>query len=68
MDAIALTKSLAATLPPKAKQSIEDRLQNLDVRVIAIGTVPHRMIFDKETIAVQAGRPVEFRLSIFRFR
>ena len=37
-----------------------DRLQNLDVRVIAIGTVTARMIFDKEQIAVQAGKPVEF--------
>ena len=37
--------------------------QNLDVRVIAIGTVPERMIFDKELITVQAGKPVEFRFS-----
>ncbi len=63
IDAIALTKSLAEKLPAKMRQSIEQRLQNLDVRVIAIGTVPHRMIFDKELIAVQAGKPVEFRLS-----
>ncbi len=39
------------------------RLQNLDVRVIAIGTVPARMIYDKERIVVQAGKPVEFRFS-----
>ncbi len=62
-DAIALTKALAAKLPPSVAASIEQRLGNLDVRVIAIGTVSHRMIFDKERIVVQAGKPVEFRFS-----
>ena len=62
-DAIALAKSLATKLPERRAKAIEDRLQNLDVRVIAIGTVPHRMIFDKELIAVEVGKPVEFRFS-----
>ena len=62
-DAIALAKALATKLPERRANAIEQRLQNLDVRVIAIGTVPHRMIFDKELIAVQAGKPVEFRFS-----
>jgi len=62
-DATELAKSLAAKLPPEAQNAILERLKNLDVRVIAIGTVPHRMIFDKEEIAVAAGRPVEFRFS-----
>ncbi len=61
--AIELTKSLAAKLPEDAAQSLRDRLENLDVRVIAIGTVSHRMIYDKEEIVVQAGKPVEFRFS-----
>ncbi len=62
-DAIALTKSLAERLDKETASSIEARLQNLDVRLIAIGTVPHRMIYDKEVIAIQAGKPVEFRFS-----
>jgi putative heme-binding domain-containing protein len=62
-DAVALAKSLAAKLSADQAQRIEARLQNLDVRIIAIGTVPHRMIFDKERIVVQAGKPVEFRFS-----
>ena len=62
-DAIALTRSLSERLPADAAKSITDRLQNLDVRIIAIGTVPARMIYDKERIAVQAGKPVEFRFS-----
>ena len=61
--AIALAKSLAATLPADRAQAVADRLENLDVRVIAIGTVVERMIYDKELIAVQAGAPVEFRFS-----
>jgi putative heme-binding domain-containing protein len=63
MDAIALSKSLATRLSPDRANSVEQQLGNLDVRVIAIGTVSHRMIFDKELIAVQAGKPVEFRFS-----
>jgi len=50
-------------LPADRSAEITARLQNLDVRVIAIGTVQERMIFDKEQIAIQAGRPVEFRFS-----
>nr|MCS5571353.1 plastocyanin/azurin family copper-binding protein [Pseudomonadales bacterium] len=60
---IALAKSLSGKLPPEQAKDILDRLQNLDVRVIAVGTVPHRMIYDKERLAVQAGKPVEFRFS-----
>ena len=63
MNSIALAKSLSTKLPARVAQSVEQRLQNLDVRVIAIGTVPTRMIFDKEMIVVQAGKPVEFRFS-----
>jgi putative heme-binding domain-containing protein len=61
LDAIALTRSISKKLPAAAAKSVEERLQNLDVRVIAIGTVPARMIYDKETIVVQAGKAVEFR-------
>ena len=61
LNAIALTRSLSKKLPAAAAKSVEERLQNLDVRVIAIGTVPARMIYDKETIVVQAGKAVEFR-------
>jgi len=62
-DAVALARSLASRLPADDARAVEDRLHNLDVRVIAIGTVPHRMIFDKEQIVAEASRPVEFRFS-----
>lgn len=63
LEAVALAKSLAPRLPADIAKRLEGRLKNLDIRVIAIGTVPHRMIYDKETVAVQAGRSVEFRFS-----
>ena len=63
LDAVALTRSLSKKLPAAAAKSVEDRLQNLDVRVIAIGTVVERMIYDKEKIVIQAGKPVEFRFT-----
>ncbi len=62
-EAINLTKTVAAKLPEAQRQAIENRLDNLDVRVIAIGTVAHRMIYDKEQIAIQTGKTVEFRFS-----
>ena len=62
-NAIELTKSLAKRLPADIAKDVDQRLQNLDVRVIAVGTINHRMIFDKELIAIQAGKPVEFRFS-----
>ena len=63
MDAVALAKSLSSRLSEEQSRAVLERLENLDVRVIAIGTVPHRMIFDKELIVVEAGKPVEFRFS-----
>jgi putative heme-binding domain-containing protein len=61
--ALTLAESLTARLPAALANATRDRLQNLNVRIIAIGTVPTRMIYDKERIFVQAGKPVEFRFS-----
>jgi len=63
LEAVALAKSLSTKLPADQAKAIADRLENLDVRVIAIGTVVERMIYDKEIIVVQAGKPVEFRFA-----
>jgi len=62
-EAIAFTKSLTAALPGDQAVAVQQRLKNLDVRVIAIGTVPYRMIYDTERVVVEAGKPVEFRFS-----
>jgi putative heme-binding domain-containing protein len=63
VEAIALAKDLATLLPPEQASATRQRLENLDVQVIAIGTVIERMLYDKEQIAIQAGKPVEFRVS-----
>ncbi len=63
MEAVALARAFSKKLTPEQAKAVEDRLQNLDVRVIPLGTVVERMIYDKETIVVQAGKPVEFRIS-----
>jgi putative heme-binding domain-containing protein len=63
MDAVALVTEISKRLKPNLAKAVIERLKNLDVRIIAIGTVPERMIYDKEIIAVQAGKPVEFRFS-----
>ncbi len=62
-EAVALARKLAKQLPAPQAAEIELRLKNADVRVIAIGTVQERMIYDRDKVVVQAGRPVEFRFS-----
>ncbi len=62
-EALNLARKLAKLLPPQQAAEIELRLKNADVRVIAIGTVFERMIYDRDKIVVEAGRPVEFRFS-----
>ncbi|MEL7496483.1 MAG: PVC-type heme-binding CxxCH protein [Planctomycetota bacterium] len=63
VEATELARTLASRLPAKVRDDAMARLKNLDVRVIAIGTVPHRMIFDKEMLVVESGKTVEFRFS-----
>ncbi len=58
-----LASRLASALPAESAAAIRKQLDALAVQVIEIGTVPHRMIYDKQRIAVQAGRLVEFRFS-----
>lgn len=63
VEALALGKTLATKLPADRAKALLERLDNLDVPVIAIGTVVERMIYDKETIFAQAGKPIEIRFS-----
>ena len=63
LDAMRLTDALAAKLPPGEARLLQSQLADLKVQVIRIGTVPHRMIYDKERLAIQAGKPVEFIFS-----
>jgi putative membrane-bound dehydrogenase-like protein len=59
MDAIQLGKDLSGQLGKEAAILIRRKLADLAVDVIVIRPVPHRMIYDRPHIYVQAGKPVE---------
>jgi putative heme-binding domain-containing protein len=55
-------ENLTTLLPAAEGKARRKVLADLGVRVVKIGTVYERMAYDKETIAVQAGKPVLFVL------
>jgi len=59
LDALQLADALANTLPLKEAKAVRSELGELGVRMIRVGTIPDQMLFDKERIAVKAGKPVE---------
>ncbi len=62
-QALELSNQLAKALPVDEGSALRTRIDALRVRVITLGAVPHRMIYDKQTIAAQAGKPMEIRFS-----
>ena len=59
IDALQLADGLAAVLPAAEARAARKELGELGVRVIRVGTVVERMIYDRERIVLQAGKPVE---------
>lgn len=59
VDALQLGDSLASLLPTDRAKEFRSRLGELGVRVIRLGTIPHRMSYDREQFVVAAGRPME---------
>ncbi len=59
LDALQLADALAGLLPPDRAMKVRRELGDLGVRVIRLGTVTDQMLFDKDRIAAQAGKPVE---------
>ena len=55
-------ENLTTLLPAAEGKARRKVLADLGVRVVKIGTVYERMAYDKETFAVQAGKPVLFVL------
>ena len=55
-------ENLTTRLPAAEGKMRRAELAELGVRVVRIGTVYERMAYDRETIAVQAGKPVLFVL------
>ncbi len=60
LDAMEFADALANLLPVDQAKRVRAELGELGVRVIRVGTLPERMTFDKDIIAVRAGKPVEF--------
>ncbi len=60
LSAMELGDSLAGLLPADEAKLARSRLGELGVRVIRVGTLFERMSYDKDVIAVRAGKPVEF--------
>ncbi len=60
LDTMELADALASLLPVDDARRVRAALRELGVRVIRVGTLPERMAYDKEVIAVAAGKPVEF--------
>ena len=58
-----LATQLTTALPAAEAALVGVRLEALRVPVIDLGTVPHRMIYDKQIIVVEAGKPLEIRFS-----
>jgi putative heme-binding domain-containing protein len=59
LDAMQLADSLASLLPLDEARKVRHALGELGVRVIRLQTLPEQMLYDKERIAVKAGKPVE---------
>ncbi len=59
LDALEFADALTTLLPADAAKQARAELRELGVRVVRIGTLPEKMAYDKEIIAVRAGKPVE---------
>ncbi|MBA4062625.1 MAG: dehydrogenase [Isosphaera sp.] len=60
LDMMQLGEGLAGLLPPAEARAARKELGEIGVRVIRVGTLFDQMSYDKERLAVQAGKPVEF--------
>jgi putative heme-binding domain-containing protein len=62
LDALEFSDALSTLLPSDEAKKTRAILSELGVRVVKIGTIFEKMSFDKDVIAVAAGKPVEFLL------
>ncbi len=59
LDALEFADALTTLLSADAAKQSRGELAELGVRVVRIGTLPEKMAYDKEIIAVKAGKAVE---------
>jgi putative heme-binding domain-containing protein len=60
LDALEFADALATLLPASQAKTVRAELGELGVRVVRVGTLFERMAYDKDIIAIRAGKPVEF--------
>ncbi|HEY3787193.1 MAG TPA: discoidin domain-containing protein, partial [Urbifossiella sp.] len=60
LHAMQFGEALAGLLPLAEAKAARKELGDIGVRVLRVGTLTDQMLFDKERLAVQAGKPVEF--------
>jgi putative heme-binding domain-containing protein len=59
LDEMQLADALASQLPLEQAKLVRKELGELGVRVIRLSTLTDQMLYDKDRIVVQAGKPVE---------
>ncbi|MEX0726322.1 MAG: PVC-type heme-binding CxxCH protein [Planctomycetaceae bacterium] len=59
LDVMQFADNLAGLLPAEQAVPIRQQLGQLAVRVLRLSTIPEQMVYDKERLIVQAGKPVE---------
>jgi putative heme-binding domain-containing protein len=62
LDELALGNNLAAALPRRKAKQVRRALRELGVQVLRLRPVPHRMLFDRRQLFIEAGKPVELIL------
>lgn len=60
LSAIQFGYELTSLLPADQGKAMRAKLGEIGVRIVRVGTVPDQMLYDKERLVVQAGKPVEF--------
>ncbi|NOS68749.1 MAG: c-type cytochrome [Verrucomicrobia bacterium] len=62
VNAFQFANDLTALLPPEKAGAVSKTLRALGVSVFVIRTIPERMLYDKNLIVVEAGKPVSLIL------
>jgi len=60
LDALQFAEALTTHLPAAEGRAVRKELADIGVRVLRIGTLTDQMLFDKDSLVVQAGKAVEF--------
>jgi putative heme-binding domain-containing protein len=59
LDAMQLCEAVSGLLPAAEAKATRKTLADIGVRVLRLGTLVEQMIYDRERLVVQAGKPVE---------